>query len=61
VAQSAAERSITPMLASLRTAAYRATDAGLQVLGGTGYVAGAGAERIWRDVRQLGPLLAPGE
>lgn len=34
-----------------------ATDAGLQVLGGAGYIVGQGLERLWRDSRQLSQLL----
>jgi alkylation response protein AidB-like acyl-CoA dehydrogenase len=42
---------------AVRDAALRATDACLQVLGGAGYIVGNGAERLWRDTRQLGQLL----
>ncbi len=34
-----------------------ATDAGLQVLGGAGYIVGHGLERLWRDSRQLSHFL----
>lgn len=40
----------------VRQAAQRATDAGLQALGGAGYVVGHGVERLWRDCLELGAL-----
>lgn len=45
------------LLATIRENLLEATDAGLQVLGGSGYVVGTGMERLWRDARQLAVLL----
>jgi alkylation response protein AidB-like acyl-CoA dehydrogenase len=44
------------LLGEVRAAAASATDAGLQVLGGAGYIVGNGMERLWRDARQVGQL-----
>jgi hypothetical protein len=43
-------------LTVLRQMLFQGTDAGLQVLGGAGYVTGSGQERLWRDARQLAAL-----
>jgi alkylation response protein AidB-like acyl-CoA dehydrogenase len=43
-------------LTGLRQMLLQGTDAGLQVLGGAGYVVGSGQERLWRDARQLAAL-----
>ncbi|HMA91057.1 MAG TPA: acyl-CoA dehydrogenase family protein [Polyangiaceae bacterium] len=40
----------------VRQVAQTATDAGLQALGGAGYVVGHGVERLWRDCLELGAL-----
>lgn len=49
----------TVLLARVRQALLSATDAGIQVLGGAGYVVGTGQERLWRDARQLATLFVP--
>lgn len=41
---------------TLRAAAREATDAGLQTLGGAGYIVDHGVERRWRDCLQLSAL-----
>jgi len=45
------------LIDGVRSSTTRATDAGLQVLGGAGYVVGHGLERLWRDSRQACQLL----
>lgn len=45
-----------PYLVVLRQALLQGTDAGVQILGGTGYVIGSGQERSWRDARQIAAL-----
>jgi alkylation response protein AidB-like acyl-CoA dehydrogenase len=44
------------LIVSLKQALLQATDAGLQLLGGAGYVVGSGQERHWRDARQLAAM-----
>jgi alkylation response protein AidB-like acyl-CoA dehydrogenase len=44
------------LLVALRQAVLQATDAGIQILGGAGYVVGSGQERLWRDARQVAAL-----
>ena len=43
-------------LAEARAAALRATEAALQVFGGSGYICPSIAERCWRDARQAATL-----
>lgn len=45
------------LLGDAAQAVKRATDAGLQVLGGAGYIVGHGLERLWRDARQACELV----
>lgn len=50
------ESSMREPIDLVRQAARKATDAGLQALGGAGYVVGHGVERFWRDCLELGAL-----
>jgi hypothetical protein len=45
-----------PYLVVLRQALLQGTDAGMQILGGAGYVIGSGQERSWRDARQIAAI-----